>query len=194
MRRLSSRRLYALVATAMVALLALVGIAEATSTQTVGGAITNIRVVRSADNVSESPTVWEDIPGAAEQEFVIGAGQTVVILARFSGDSQCTSAVPGAGGACKVRLVAHIGGSLFDAVMLPSDDFTFDSVPTAKVSGFPGTVVVDDHLESHSMERSITLKAGSAGLHVTVRAQWEVDAPGTRFFLNDWSLTAERTA
>jgi len=59
-------------------------------------------------------------------------------------------------------------------------DFAFDSV---------GTGPTDDSLESHSMDRSRVLGAGTW----TVRVQYAVSTAATTFRLDDWSLTVERS-
>jgi hypothetical protein len=107
-------------------------------------------------------------------------GQRALILARFSGESNCTGGA--VGNWCPVRIL--IGGN--EAAPVSGSDFAFDSVDSSDdVTCLPA----DCGWESHSMDRS----RGPVGPGTyVVRVQWRIFGGGSTSRLDDWSLTVER--
>jgi hypothetical protein len=138
-----------------------------------GGPITAVKVARGDSATTTSSTTYVNVPGASRRITVPG-GQHALILARFSAESECSTGPPGS--TCSVRIL--IGGS--EGKPASGLDFAFDSV---------GTGPTDDASESHSMDRSRVLGAGTWA----VRVQYAVSTAATTFRLDDWSLTVERS-
>lgn len=118
--------------------------------------------------------VFTDIP-SAYVDVTIPAGTRGRILVRFTGESSCSGGL--AAQWCSVRiLVAGV-----EAQPAVGINFAFDSTDGNTESGASW--------ESHALDRiSPVLEAGT----YTVQAQWAVTNGGTTFFLDDWTLTAQR--
>jgi hypothetical protein len=135
-----------------------------------GGSITRVCVVTETVAISGSPVAFTSIPGAA-CTVAVPAGESALILARFSAESSCV----GGPSWCTARIL--IGG--VEANPVVGTDFAFDS---------PGGEPLDSW-ESHSMDRSRVVGPGT----YVVQVQWAVvGAPVFR--LDDWSLIVERSA
>jgi hypothetical protein len=105
----------------------------------------------------------------------VPTGKTQLVNARFTAESNCTRAVPAAGGWCSTRIVAQrIGGATVELNPQAGTDYAFDSVGT------------DQH-EGHAMERSIRLGAGT----YVIRVQRAVTNNAISFRLDDWHLAVE---
>ena len=159
-----------------VALAAGGGTAAAVLVPSTGGA--QLAMQNRSENVAtlSSSTVFNDVPGATIVKTV-PAGKTQLVNARFTAESNCTRAVPAAGGWCSTRIVAQrIGGATVELNPQAGIDYAFDSVAT------------DQH-EGHAMERSIRLGAGT----YIIRAQRAVTSNAVSFRLDDWHLAVEST-
>jgi hypothetical protein len=138
----------------------------------VGGTITGVQVVRETARNATSSESWVSLPGA-QTSITVPSGQRALIMARFSGESECSN-TSGNPGACNVRIL--IGG--VEGAPGSGDDFAFDT------NDYPGF----DTRESHSMDRSRSVGAGT----YAVQVQYKVTAPAESFTLDDWSLAVER--
>ncbi|MDQ3890332.1 MAG: hypothetical protein M3312_07240 [Actinomycetota bacterium] len=174
MRVLKGKRWYGVLGASILAMLiaASVAIAVASSiSATGGGPITRVKVVRSNEATATRSTTYVTVPGATTWIHV-PAGQTALILARFSAESGCNGGLHGT--RCSIRIL--IGGGV--GAPRTGRGFAFDT-DTAR----------NDGLESHSMDRSRVLGSGT----YRVRVQYAVTDSLTRFRLDDWSLTVERS-
>jgi hypothetical protein len=163
-----------LLAVPAVALVAGGGTAAATLVGSTGGS--QVSMQNRSENVAtlSSSTVFNDVPGATIVKTV-PTGRTQLINARFTAESNCTRAVPAAGGWCSTRIVAQrIGGATVELNPQSGIDYAFDSVAT------------DQH-EGHAMERSIRLGAGT----YVIRVQRAVTNNAISFRLDDWHLAVE---
>lgn len=149
-------------------------LATITGTQSAAGQQpTSVSIVRGADSTAATTSSWVDLPGASTT-VTVPAGHKAMLLARFSGESACV----GAGvETCSVRVL--IGG----AEAAPAADIAdvFDSNDSGQEA--------DASWQADSIERwRSPLGAGS----YTVKVQYRTnDADGT-FYLDDWTLVAER--
>ncbi|MEX2464592.1 MAG: hypothetical protein WD428_01830, partial [Gaiellaceae bacterium] len=112
-----------------------------------------------------------DLPGASTT-IVVPRRTRALVLARFTGESQCDGGVLGT--ACSLRMVIGAGEGGPSAGL----DFAFDTDPAGGGDG----------AESHAAERAWALRAGT----YTVRAQWAVTGAATTFTLDDWIFVVER--
>jgi hypothetical protein len=150
------------------------GTAAAVLVPSTGGA--QLAMQNRSENVAtlSSSTVFNDVPGATIVKTV-PTGKTQLVNARFTAESNCTRAVPAAGGWCSTRIVAQrIGGATVELNPQAGIDYAFDSVAT------------DQH-EGHAMERSIRLGAGT----YVIRVQRAVTNNAISFRLDDWHLAVE---
>jgi hypothetical protein len=152
------------------------------STSKSGGAITKVKVLRETLHQTTTSASFVNLPGASTT-ITVPARQRALILARFSGESNCSTGT--VGDWCSVRIM--IGG--VQGGPASGSDFAFDSVDSSETAA---CLAADCGWESHSMDRS----RGSVGPGTyTVRVQWAVVQTGASaptFRLDDWSLTVER--
>jgi hypothetical protein len=174
------RRTTLLLASMAVALVLASGVAFAVVTFASGGFIERVVIAResSSSTFSSTSTAFVDIPGASVSVFV-SSGTTRLIMARYSAESACS----GGTGYCSVRIVARNSttGELTELQPGSGLDFAFDSTDGGRETSASW--------ESHSMDRSFRLGAGS----YTIRAQRAVTSSATTFRLDDWSLTVEQS-
>lgn len=178
MKFFSLKRSFTVVsAVALTAVLA--GTAVAVLTASAGGAQLQMQNrANDAPSVSSS-TSFNDLPGAAVVVSVPN-GQTQLVNARFTAESNCTRAAAILGGQCSVRIVATqlpIGPT---RVLNPNTgvDYAFDSVRGG------------DNGEGHALERSLRLPPGN---HL-VRVQRAVNSAAITFRLDDWHLAVEKSS
>lgn len=163
-------------ATALV-VTATTGTALAVLTTGGGGTITKVNAVSETAATVNAQQVFNNVPGATTTIFV-PPGETALITARFTAESQCTGIAANAvGRRCAIRILDNA------AEMRPQSgiDAAFDSVSTP----FPQ----QDFQEGHAVERD---SVAGPGTHV-VRVQRAVSGPNTVFRLDDWHLTVERS-
>lgn len=134
-----------------------------------------IAVVTGSSTTATTSTTVSDIPGAT-RTIVIPPSTTGLLLARFSGQSDCTGST--AGSLCLVRLMYQKNGA---GQFLPLVDApgwkTFDSSEASSGGR-----------ESHATEWvSGSLGPGS----YEIKAQWSVQASGMTFDIDFWTLVAE---
>ena len=138
---------------------------------TTAGSINHVNVVTETNAQSTSSTAFVNLPGATAT-IGVPSGETAVLLARFSAESQCDGGA--AGNWCSVRIL--IDG--VEANPASGLDFAFDSVEAGGSGLWTGS----------SMDRSRLVGGGVR----TVVVQWAVTNAATVFRLDDWSLTVER--
>jgi hypothetical protein len=140
-----------------------------------GAAVTQVKVVTSTGSSIETQSrVYVDLPGAATT-ITVPAGQKALVIARFTGASQCGSLNPDDDG-CFVRVL--IGGLEAD----PVNAGMFDTAECCSASSN------GDSWESHAIDRS----RGPLGPGTyPVKVQWKADAEND-FMLWGWHLTVER--
>jgi hypothetical protein len=176
------RRTIMLLASMAVAVILASGAAFAVATLASGGPIDQVRIVRQDTATTTSSTSFADIPNT-QVGISVPAGTTRLIMARFSAESTC---VGGSGfpplHTCSIRIVAVTAGSGALTELQPASgrDFAFDSTDanTESIGSW----------ESHSMDRSLRLDAGS----YRVMPQAAVSNSATSFTLDDYSFTVER--
>jgi len=168
----------ALVAAALVAAVALMSalatlaVAGKSLTQRTGSLVLDVVIKSQAATKSTSSTDWRNVPGS-RIEVEVPQGQFSILLARFSGTSDCPVDF---GGIANCHLRIMVGKKQ----MHPRGVTIFDS--TNAQSG-------DDLQEAHMIERSIgPLKPGT----YVVRAQWRTSDEAHPFVLRGWHLTVER--
>jgi hypothetical protein len=175
------RTILLLASIAVVAFLAS-GAAFAVVTVVSGGAIDQVRIVRQDTEFSTQSTSFVDIPNT-QVGINVPAGTTRLIMARFSAESRC---VGGSGFPqlynCSMRIVAvnTATGALTELQPATGRDFVFDSTDA-------NTETIGSW-ESHSMDRSLRLDAGS----YRIKPQAAVSSSATFFSLDDYSFTVER--
>jgi hypothetical protein len=126
-----------------------------------GKSITAVKVVRETAAQTTGSATFVDVPGASTT-ITVPAGQRALILARFSGESNCSSG--DVGGWCSLRI--RIGGA--SGAPASESDFAFDSVDSSEAAGCDADLC---GWESHSMDRS----RGPLGPGTyTVKVQWSV--------------------
>jgi glucose/arabinose dehydrogenase len=149
-------------------------LATITATQSAAGQQpTYVSIVRGAGSTAASTSSWVDLPGASTT-VTVPSGHKAMLLARFSGESACI----GTGvETCSIRVL--IGG--VEAAPAAGTADTFDSNDSGQEGGASW--------QADSIERwRSPLAAGS----YTVKVQYRTnDADGT-FYLDDWTLVAER--
>lgn len=162
-------------ATVLVAALSLTLGSVAVAALKAGGGVTQVRVVTSTGSTQETVSrTYVDLPGAATS-ITVPAGQKALVVARFTGASQCGSLNPDDDG-CFVRVL--IGGIEAD----PVSAGMFDTAECCSASSN------GDSWESHAIDRS----RGPLGPGTyAVRVQWKADAEND-FMLWGWHLTVER--
>jgi hypothetical protein len=140
-----------------------------------GGAVTAVKVVTSTGSSQETQSrTYVDLPGAATS-ITVPAGQKALVIARFTGASQCGSLNPDDDG-CFVRVL--IGGVEAD----PGNAGHFDTAECCSGSSN------GDSWESHAIDRS----RGPLGPGTyPVKVQWLAGAEND-FMLWGWHLTVER--
>jgi hypothetical protein len=169
------RRLQVALAVLIVGVLAVaVGIALAVTTKSGGGTITAVKVTRQTSSATTTSTTFVNLPSASAT-MSVPSGHQALILARFSGESECDGG--SFGNWCSVQIL--VNG--VQANPQSGSDFAFDS-DAGVASGYPVW-------QGNSMDRSIVVGPGSH----TVVVQWRVVGSGTTFRLDDWSLTVERS-
>jgi hypothetical protein len=177
------KKLVSLVAVVGAALFLGSGLALAVTTTVSGGAIDQVRVVRSNTEVlDQSPNSFSDITGASTNISIPATWSKGLILARFSAESRCVGA-SGVRGWCSVRLVLVNRATGQQVQLAPEDtdnSFAFDSTN----SGAEGS----QSWESHSMDRSLSVAPGN----YTVKALFTPFDGANFFSVDDWSLTVER--
>ncbi len=168
----------ALVAAALVAAVALVSalatlaVAGRSLTQRTGSLVLDVKIKSQSATKSTDSKQWKNVPGS-RIEVEVPQGQFSILLARFSGTSDCPVNFAGAAN-CHLRIMVG------KKQMHPRGVTIFDS--TNAQSG-------DDMQEAHAIERSIgPLRPGS----YVVRAQWRTESPSQPFILRGWHLTVER--
>jgi hypothetical protein len=161
--------------TVLVAALALALGSLAVAALKSGTTITSVKVVTSTINGQETQSrTYVDLPGAATS-ITVPSGQKALIVARFTGASQCGSLNPDDDG-CFVRVL--IGGQEAD----PVNAGHFDTAECCSGSSN------GDSWESHAIDRS----RGPLGPGTyPVRVQWLAGAEND-FMLWGWHLTVER--
>jgi hypothetical protein len=134
-----------------------------------------VNVVRETNATTTASTTYVNVAGASTA-ITVPAGESALILARFSAESACYGGGT-AGHWCSLRI--RIDGVDMD----PSSgmDFAFDSTN----GGDEGPSA----WESHSMDRS---RVVGPGTHVVVVQAATTNATVT-LRLDDWSLTVERS-
>jgi hypothetical protein len=175
------RRIMLLLVSATVGLILGSGVALAVVTFVSGGTIEQVRIAREDNAQTTSSPSFVNIPNT-QVEVVVPTGTTRLVMARFSAESVCWGS---AGGWCSIRIVAqnNATGAITELQPASGDDFAFDS-PNQNTE-------TNASWESHSMDRSIRLGAGT----YTIRAQWAFvgASPGlSNFRIDDYSLTVER--
>jgi hypothetical protein len=140
-----------------------------------GTTITSVKVVTSTITSQETQSrTYVDLPGAATS-ITVPSGQKALIVARFTGASQCGSLNPDDDG-CFVRVL--IGGQEAD----PVNAGHFDTAECCSASSN------GDSWESHAIDRS----RGPLGPGTyPVKVQWLAGAEND-FMLWGWHLTVER--
>jgi hypothetical protein len=139
-----------------------------------GGPITAVAVVSSGGLEETSSRTFVDVPGAVTT-IRVPSGQRALILARFSGASQCGSLNPDDDG-CFVRIL--VGG--VEAEPVASGPFDTAACCPNSSNG--------DSFESHQIERSLGPLASGT---YPVKVQWKADAEN-QFMLWGWHLAVER--
>jgi hypothetical protein len=161
--------------TVLVAALALALGSLAVAALKSGTTITSVKVITSTITTQETQSrTYVDLPGAATS-ITVPSGQKALIVARFTGASQCGSLNPDDDG-CFVRVL--IGGQEAD----PVNAGHFDTAECCSGSSN------GDSWESHAIDRS----RGPLGPGTyPVRVQWLAGAEND-FMLWGWHLTVER--
>ena len=134
---------------------------------------TYVSIVRGVNSTSASSSSWADLPGASTT-VTVPSGHKAMLLARFSGESACD----GAGiETCSIRVL--IGG--VEAAPAAGIADAFDSNDSGQETS--------NSWQADSIERwRSPLGPGSYAVKVQYRTN---DADGT-FYLDDWTLVAER--
>ena len=143
----------------------------ATWSHAAGTSINVVKVVRDSNIRNTSSTTYKSLPGASVT-IKIPAGSKGLIIARFSGTSECTEPSNTTGGyGCQVRVL--IGGQ--EAQPTGINASIFDSSST-------------DGREAHAIERS----RGPLGPGTyQVVAQWAVPSATVDFTLANWNLEVD---
>ena len=172
------RRKTLLLAVVAVMLVLASGTAFAALTVAHGGSIDRVIIARETTDSTTNSTSFVPVPGASA-EVLINPGASRLIMARYSAESACS----GPRGYCSIRIVArnNATGAITQLEPAVGKDMAFDSTDGGEES--PAS------WESHSMDRSLRLGAGS----YTIRAQRAVTSSATTFRLDDWSLTVEQS-
>jgi len=133
-----------------------------------GNAITRVKTVTNTGGATTTSGSYVALTSATTT-IAVAPGQTALLLARFSAQSQCT----GASGSCSVEI--FVDGTAADPVSTPAN-FAFDSASAGGAAN------------AREIDRSMVV---SAGVH-TVQVRYAV-AGATSFRLSHWSLTVERS-
>jgi len=131
-----------------------------------GGTIRAVKVKTSTDLTPPATTDWTAVPGATAT-IETPEGQRALLVVRFTAESECS----GAAGECRVRIL--VGPA--ETNPAAGTNFIWDTSD--------GTGV-----DAHAMDRS---RSVGSGVH-TIQVQYQVNAAGVAFILDDWSLTVER--
>jgi hypothetical protein len=134
-----------------------------------GNAVTRVKTVTNTGGATTTSGSYVALTSATTS-IAVAPGQTALLLARFSAQSQCT----GAAGSCSVEI--FVDGNAADPVSTPAN-FAFDSASTGGAAN------------ARAIDRSMVV---SAGVH-TVQVRYAVAGGATSFRLSHWSLTVERS-
>jgi hypothetical protein len=141
-----------------------------------GGSLLRVDTRSSPGKSSTTSTNFTVLPGAQVQITIPSSGGSRLVVARFTGTSNCTGTADGPD-TCLLRIVALRSGTSTVTELnpqLPSHPFSFDGVsPNGGV---------------RSIERSARLTPGT----YVVRAQWAVAGMGLQFFLAGWHFTVQQ--
>jgi hypothetical protein len=170
MSRILRRRAVLVVLLVVVGTLMTGAIALAVSSSGAAGTVTRVYANGSDDASVTNSTTFVALPGAS-RAINVPQGETALVVARFTGESQCSGGA--AGNWCSVRIMAN-GTEMSPA---SGSDFAFDSVAGS-----------EDFYESHTIERFIVLNAGTT----TITVQRAVTSAATNFRLDDYTLIIER--
>ncbi len=141
----------------------------------IGGSSYQTIIQNSTDAASTTSTAFTTLPGTFT--FVsVPSSTTRLIVARFTAESYCSGG--SAGNWCTARIVVYnrSTGAITELFPQSSTDFAFDAVGTA-----------NDYWESHAIERSIRLGAGTYYVYV----QWRTTSTSTSFRLDDWHFAID---
>jgi hypothetical protein len=153
------------------------GVAIAVPITKSGGAINQVRVVTERDTFDTQSEAFVDVPGATVNINAPTAG--ALLLMRFSGESVCARGSGTGVDYCSVRILVD-GVEADPAVGV---NFAFHTVI--------GTTTLNG--ESHSMDRSRRVGSGAHTVQVQARVVDVNNDSDIVFFLDDWSLTVERS-
>jgi hypothetical protein len=156
---------------AIVTVVAMLGIRSATAVTTTVAAdeVTRVKTLRSdAGSTRTGNANFATLPGA-ETTIFVPQGTKALILARFTGESNCS----GGQGWCTVRIL--IGG--LEAHPAAGKSFAFDG---ATMKG---------EYASHAVER---LRGPLGPGTYQVKVQWAISQENLSFWLDDWLLVIER--
>ena len=141
-----------------------------------GGSLLHVDTRSSPAKSSTTSTNFTILPGAQVQITIPPSGGSRLVIARFTGTSNCTGTADGPD-TCLVRIVALRSGTSTVTELnpqLPDHPFSFDGVsPNGGV---------------RSIERSARLNPGT----YVVRAQWAVADTGLQFFLAGWHFIVQQ--
>jgi hypothetical protein len=167
---------------AVLALAALAAVTYAAPSPSQGTSQTQM-INRTENAPSTTSSVnWFPMPGGlfpnggASVTVTVPTNTRRLINARFTASTRCFG--PDAG-ECRVRIAQYTAGGVFVAELHPQGGAAFDYDVT-------GATDVDQR-ESHAIERSIILTAGTW----EIRAQRQVQLATTSFELDDWHFAVE---
>lgn len=135
-----------------------------------GGTVTRVYAIGSDTATTTTSTTFVTLP-AASRVITVPTGETALVVARFTAESQCAGGP--AGNWCSVRILA----TSTEMNPVAGQDFAFDTVTSS-----------DDFYESHSVERFIVLTAGT----YTIAVQRATTNAATTFRLDDYTLIVEQ--
>lgn len=149
--------------------------ATAAAVFTTSGGTTQLSMSNVGQDVATTKQTagWSPLPGATTTVTVPNGA---VLNARFTAQSLCTHAGGTISGRCSVRITAN------GVALKPSGAaFAFDSIGSG-VNSIGGS-------ESHAIERSTTLAAGTYTIQVSL-----LTTAQTKFVVSYWHLAAEASA
>jgi hypothetical protein len=153
---------------------ALAATAAATISGSAGHGQLSIANVAQSSTTAKSTPGWTSLPFAKVSVTVPPGGATINV--RFTAQSKCGGSSPAS--VCSVKIGAN--GNQW-APKIAIKPFAFDSV--ANTAGGGGGK------ESHSVERSLTLPAGTYNVHIGLNV-----TPNTSFSVAYWHLAVETSA
>jgi hypothetical protein len=155
--------------------------ALAVGTGDTGRGEVRIDVRRETAPTTTMLTSYQPLPGARVL-VQVPPGQSRLVTARFTAESSCSSPAANEWRFCAVRIVAEgpvTGLTELEPRAASIADFAFDTdEPRSNHDGW----------ESHAIERSIRLNAGSYQVYV----QRAVTSSATAFSLDDWHFAVEQ--